>query len=56
MTVQNLGKDSVVRYFDRVYTTNSTYDYYMHVVDEDGTIEEKPDNLNVIELFNPDNR
>ena len=28
MTVQNLGSDPVIGYFDKVFTTNSKYDYY----------------------------
>lgn len=45
MTVQNLGKDPVTNYFDKVFVTNSKFDNYF---DDRGN---QPDNLNIIKLF-----
>lgn len=49
MTIQNLSKDPVTDYFDKVFTTNSKYnEYYYHVA---GMATETPRNLNVIKIF-----
>lgn len=44
MTVKDLGQDSVTKYFDRVYTTNSKFDEYAY----DKTSK---NNLHVIKMF-----
>lgn len=46
MTVQNLGKDPVTNYFDKVFTTDSKFDYYASLVN--GNIGDQPSNLEVI--------
>lgn len=56
MTVQNLGKDNVCGYFDKVFTTNSKYDSYYcsYKVRDVGpiqTMEYIPDNLEIIKQF-----
>lgn len=43
--VQNLGKDPVTNYFDKVFITNSKYDKYFY---EDKII---PNNLEIIKIF-----
>jgi ribose-phosphate pyrophosphokinase len=50
MTVQNLGEDPVTNYFDKVFTTNSKYDFYSHLYDE-RTVAGQPSNLEIIKLF-----
>lgn len=50
MTVQNLGKDPVTNYFDKVFTTNSKFDHYWEVIDEYGC-KAQPKNLEVVKLF-----
>jgi ribose-phosphate pyrophosphokinase len=52
MTVQNLGKDPVTNYFDKVVTTNSKYVDYWYtkgIKPFDQVIE--PENLEIINLF-----
>lgn len=49
MTVENLGTDPVTNYFDKVFTTNSKYDYYASL--ENGNIGNQPKNLEIIKLF-----
>jgi ribose-phosphate pyrophosphokinase len=52
MTVQNLGKDPVTDYFDKVFTTNSKYDNYYCNEGEDGFIgKTKARNLKIIKMF-----
>ena len=57
MTVQNLGKDPVTNYFDKVFTTNSKFDtYFWKGNTTDGTeltVQAHPllDNLEIIKLF-----
>lgn len=53
MTVQNLGKDPVTNYFDRVFTTNSKFDEYYHLDGQgyDQIMGVKPSNLEIIKLF-----
>ena len=50
MTIQNLGKDPVTNYFDKVFTTNSKFDSYM---DTSKGIDRmfQPNNLEIIKLF-----
>jgi len=50
MTVQNLGEDSVTNYFDRVFTTNSKYDFYQYI-NWSSVIEKEIKNLEIIKLF-----
>lgn len=49
MTIQNLGEDPVTNYFDKVFTTDSKFDYYASLID--GNIGNQPNNLKVIKLF-----
>jgi ribose-phosphate pyrophosphokinase len=49
MTVQNLGKDPVTNYFDKVFTTNSKFDSYYPP--GDGNLGNQPKNLEIIKLF-----
>ena len=56
MTVQNLGKDPVTNYFDKVFATNSKYDEYYTEKGEsvDGRsyhVKKYPKNLEIIKLF-----
>ena len=53
MTIQNLGKDPVTNYFDKVFTTNSKFNNYWHIWGDDmGVIDKyQPKNLQVIKLF-----
>lgn len=53
MTVQDLGKDPVTNYFDKVFTTNSKFDSY-HYFDGQGydkVAGVTPENLEIIKLF-----
>jgi ribose-phosphate pyrophosphokinase len=50
MTVQNLGKDPVTNYFDKVFTINSKYDNYF-IENNPGFSENAPNNLEIIKLF-----
>lgn len=50
MTVENLGKDPVTNYFDKVFTTNSKYDNY-YVPNKEGNGGTQPNNLEIIKLF-----
>ena len=49
MTIQNLGKDPVTNYFNKVFTTNSKFDSYF-CPDKKGE-PKTPDNLEIIKLF-----
>lgn len=51
MTVQNLGKDPVTNYFDKVFTTNSKFDNYISTSNGDGTPLKIIRNLEVIPYF-----
>lgn len=55
MTVQDLGRDPVTNYFDKVFTTNSKFDKYFHYTDYEICLEEKdyrePENLEILNLF-----
>jgi ribose-phosphate pyrophosphokinase len=54
MTVQNLGKDPVTNYFDKVFTTNSKFDKYSCEktgIWVDGKVGYTPNNLEIIKLF-----
>lgn len=48
MTVSDLGEDSVTKYFDRVFTTDSKYERYTIRVDDE---IEYPNNLTIISQF-----
>lgn len=48
MTLQDLGKDPVTNYFEKVFTTNSKFDSYFKRTKNGGT---KPSNLEIIKLF-----
>ena len=48
MTVENLGEDPVTDYFDKVYTTNSKFEFYDKPVKYHG---DRLDNLEIIKLF-----
>lgn len=52
MTVQNLGNNPITKYFDKVFTTNSKYDFYEHPL---SILEYKdlitPKNLEIIKMF-----
>lgn len=49
MTVQDLGEDPVIRYFDKVFTTNSKFnDYYIEAVK---LKDRQINNLEIIKLF-----
>jgi ribose-phosphate pyrophosphokinase len=50
MTVNNLGKDPVTNYFDKVFTTNSKFDYYKFE-NHEGMYDEDPENLQIIKQF-----
>jgi ribose-phosphate pyrophosphokinase len=50
-TVQDLGRDPVTEYFDKVFTTNSKNYYYCVTRSSKYPYEAKPDNLEVIEVF-----
>lgn len=50
MTVQNLGKDSVTNYFDKVFTTNSKFDTYWNGEMPSGALI-LPENLEIIKMF-----
>lgn len=49
MTIQNLGKDSVTNYFDKVFTSNSKYNKYL--ASYDMKMDSSPSNLEIIKLF-----
>lgn len=50
ITIQDLGEDPVTNYFDKVFTTNSKFEYYYHILEgSDRTV--RPKNLEVIDLF-----
>lgn len=49
MTIQDLGNDPVTNYFDKVFTTNSKFDYYASL--KGGNIGNQPVNLEVIKMF-----
>ena len=49
MTIQELGQDPVTSYFDKVFTTNSKFDWYG--VDGINGYKQIPKNLEVIKLF-----
>lgn len=50
MTIQNLGKDPITNYFDKVFTTNSKFDHYY--LDTRYSPEKGfPENLEIIKLF-----
>lgn len=56
ITVKNMGVDPVTNYFDKVYTTNSKFNYYTYEVmfDEVNRAmkrDKSPENLKVIKLF-----
>lgn len=54
LTVQNIGKDPVTNYFEKVYTTNSKFDEYIFMTPHHGGIiptAYSPKNLNVINIF-----
>ena len=57
MTVQDLGIDPVVNYFDKVFTTNSKFDEYRYNTAKTkeeshlGSLFGKPKNLEIIKLF-----
>lgn len=55
MTVQNLGKDLVTNYFDKVFTTNSKFNSYIYkTMDKNhGLLDTlmQPKNLQIINLF-----
>jgi ribose-phosphate pyrophosphokinase len=54
MTVQNLGKDPVTNYFDKVFNTNSKFDKYSCEktgIWVDGKVGYTPNNLEIIKLF-----
>lgn len=53
MTVQDLGKDPVTNYFDKVFTTNSKFDKYpqTHLNYLDTGYNENPDNLTILKMF-----
>ena len=55
MTVQNLGEDPVTNYFDKVFTTNSKYDWYWNNTNESIDLfadrSKQPSNLEIIKLF-----
>ena len=53
MTVLELGKDSVGNYFDRVFTTNSKYNEYLHYGRSVSSVKktEQPKNLEILKLF-----
>lgn len=48
MTVENLGEDPVTDYFDKVYTTNSKFEFYDKPAKYHG---DRLDNLEIIKLF-----
>lgn len=48
MTMENLGKDPVTNYFDKVFTTNSKYDNYYAPDGQGGT---QPRNLEIFKFF-----
>lgn len=50
MTVQNLGKDPVTNYFDKVFTTNSKFDEYKILCEEED-YQNPIKNLEIIKLF-----
>lgn len=49
MTVQNLGADPVTNYFDKVFTTNSKFDWY-GIANKDNQ-PSHPNNLEIIKMF-----
>ena len=52
MTVQNLGENPITNYFDKVFTTNSKFDYY-NTTNEKSFYQtnNQPSNLEIIKLF-----
>ncbi len=55
MTVQDLGKDPVTNYFDKVFTTNSKFDEYVTLDGQgyDKIMGVSLSNLEVVKLFHP---
>lgn len=51
LTVQNLGKDSVTNYFDKVFTTNSKGFEYLAEGTGHDRVGYKPENLVVVDMF-----
>ena len=54
MTVQNLGRNPVTDYFDKVFTTNSKFDKYTYIRETNiGAIPTSypPENLKIIKMF-----
>lgn len=51
MTIQNLGKDPITRYFDKVFTTNSKYNKYYESSKTRVPLEIDSDKLQVIKMF-----
>ena len=53
ITIENLGTDPVTNYFDKVFTTNSKgFEYYAEGTGHDKAFGVKPENLEIINLFN----
>ncbi len=50
LTVQHLGSDPITNYYDKVFVTNSKFDYYRHE-DNEGQYSEDPENLYIIKQF-----
>jgi len=57
MTVEDLGKDPVTNYFDKVFTTNSKYNTYYadNLIPSISPNERIPQNLEIIKMFNYEN-
>jgi phosphoribosylpyrophosphate synthetase len=51
MTVQNLGEDPVTNYFDKVFTTNSKYDWYCQSDNKGNNWKKGFENLEIIKMF-----
>ena len=51
ITVQNLGKDPITNYFDKVFTTNSKFDEYYFESGESKLPNKHLQNLEIIKLF-----
>jgi ribose-phosphate pyrophosphokinase len=51
MTVQELGKDPVTNYFDKVFTSNSKFDRYFAFTERISNKVDIPVNLEIIKLF-----
>lgn len=49
MTIQNLEKDPVTNYFDKVFTTNSKFNYYASF--KNSNMGNQPYNLEIIKMF-----